>query len=458
MKIGGFKKFIFVALSAAFFFIACEKEDYVEEDFAITSLSANGSPGIGTTKLIFTVNSNKYTLTADDLVINAVSENGASFFVIKDELKKTGAMAYELSITPGYNGTIRMGLDPYRGFTGWNAKDVKVYAYNYFSETSEGTITITGASYRPSNGNLTIPDRINGLLVTAIGNLAFYGKGLINVTIPNSVRTIENDSFAQNQLSKIEIPRNVTSIGHRAFAYNQLTEVTIINPNSVFTIDSGAFGYNQLSGFTIPENVTNIANSTFAYNRLTEVIIPKNVSSVSGFNNNKLTKVEFVEFEIVKQDVDGVEKEVKKYKVTTIGSNAFAYNELEEVDIPDSVTKIENYAFAHNNLESITIPKSVTNIGSRVFAYNKLKKVIIPDSVRNIEIHAFIDNPLTCITIGKEVSLGSAAFGNDFERFYYNNGREKATYRWDNENKTWIKKEYGDDGDDGGDDGDGDGD
>jgi len=500
MKISRFKKFIFAALSASLFFIACEKENSADDDFAIVSLSANGSSNSKTTKINFTVSNDKFTLTADDIIINAV------FYVMKGELKKTGATAYELPITPGGTGTIRVGLNPYNGFTGWNAKTATVYADNYFSGTSELTIT-GGAGYRHSDGSLEIPLEINRMPVTKIGGSAFLGKGLIEVTIPDSVTNIGESAFAHNQLSKIEIPVNVVSIGSTAFAYNQLSAVTI--PNSVTSIGSGAFGYNQLTSFTIPENVTYIANSTFAYNqltsitipkkvktigndafldnRLTELIIiediedvnyigitsigngafsynrltsitlpknltsigngafshneltsitiPKNVSSVSGFNNNELTKVEFV-FEIVNETVDGVVTEVKKYKVTTIGHSAFAYNELKKIDIPGSVT----------------------DIGYRAFAYNKLSKVIIPDSVRNIEIHAFIDNPLTSITIGERVTLGSSAFGNGFEKAYYDNSRAKGTYIRDNiDSKTWTKKEdgEGEGGEEGGNEGEG---
>jgi len=446
MKINNFKKFIFVALFAALFFIACEeKEESGDDNFAIISLSADGSTSVGTTRIFFTVNDDKFALTADDIKINAV------FYIIKGDLKKTGTMAYELSITPGGTGTIRVGLDPYRGFSGWNAKTATVYADRYFSGTSE--LTITGSGYSHLDGNLKIPNKINNLPVTAIGDSAFIRKELISVIIPNSIKTIGDSAFAHNQLSEIIIPNSVVSIGNTAFAYNQLSKVTI--PNSVTTIGSGAFGYNQLSSVTIPtgiisirnsvfaynklteidipdsvttigidaftdnrlsavtisDNVTIIGNGAFAYNRLTSITIPEKVSSLSGFNNNKLTKVE-------------ISSEI----VTAIGSNAFAYNLLEEFDIPESVITIGNYAFTHNSLAGVTIPDKVTDIGYRAFAYNCLSEIIIPDSVNNIEIQAFIDNPLTSITIGENVTLGSSAFGNDFENFYYKNNRKKGIY------------------------------
>ena len=65
-----------------------------------------------------------------------------------------------------------------------------------YSYTSSGTgITITG--YSGEGGAITIPDEIDGLPVTSIGNFAFYlCTGLTSVTIPDSVTSIGYDAFA----------------------------------------------------------------------------------------------------------------------------------------------------------------------------------------------------------------------------------------------------------------------
>jgi len=82
--------------------------------------------------------------------------------------------------------------------------------------TNNGTITITG--YTGSNGDLTIPDTINGLPVTSIGDEAFDGCGLTSATIPDSVTSVGEFAFANNLfLATVYIGSCVTNIGDRAF-------------------------------------------------------------------------------------------------------------------------------------------------------------------------------------------------------------------------------------------------
>ncbi|WP_117590435.1 leucine-rich repeat domain-containing protein, partial [Flavobacterium psychrophilum] len=66
-------------------------------------------------------------------------------------------------------------------------------------------------------------------------------SGLTSVTIPNSVTTIGDESFARcSGLTSVTIPNSVTTIGDEAFAdCSGLTSVTI--PNSVTAIGEDAF-------------------------------------------------------------------------------------------------------------------------------------------------------------------------------------------------------------------------
>ena len=84
--------------------------------------------------------------------------------------------------------------------------------------------------------NVCIP---NG--VERIGKESFYDSGVVNVTIGNAVKYIENSAFANcKMLKSVIVPYGVVSIGDNAFSHCE--ELTTINiPNSVKNIGNSVF-------------------------------------------------------------------------------------------------------------------------------------------------------------------------------------------------------------------------
>lgn len=79
--------------------------------------------------------------------------------------------------------------------------------------------------------------------------------------------------------------------------------------------------------------------------------------------------------------------------ITHIGNYAFCdCDQLETIDLPESLESIGNLAFCWSGLTSVTIPSSVKTIGASAFALcDQLKEVYISDGVTAIKDGAFSD-------------------------------------------------------------------
>jgi len=123
-------------------------------------------------------------------------------------------------------------------------------AGDYIFYANSGTITITG--YIGSGGEVSIPDRIDGLPVANIGDFAFSDcSSLTGVTIPNSVTNIGYRAFFYcTSLTNVAIPNSITSIGNSAF-WNCTNLTSVVIPDSVIIL-----GQYVLAGCTTLTTVT----------------------------------------------------------------------------------------------------------------------------------------------------------------------------------------------------------
>ena len=233
----------------------------------------------------------------------------------------------------------------------------------------DGKITIT--KYTGPGGNLTIPDKINGMPVTGIGTSAFFGcTGLTGVTIPNSVTDIGGTAFYRCAgLTRVNIPASVTTVGDAMFAYcNELAAVTVdpANPNFCSSADGVMFSKDKTclilcpngkaGSYEIPASVTQIRPNAFdGCLKLTTVVIPKGVKRIEGYTFKGCTNLTGVTI---------------PDSVTLIGRMAFQNcTSLARITIPNNVASIEGDAFnTCTKLVGITIPASVTTLGATPFS------------------------------------------------------------------------------------------
>ncbi len=237
------------------------------------------------------------------------------------------------------------------------------------------------------------------------------------ITIPNTVTTVDYKFSGCTSLTSITIPDSVTSIGDSAFSNcSSLTSITI--PDSVTKIGNEAFsGCKSLANITLSKNIKKINSHTF-YNctSLTSVTIPDKVTSIGGYAFYSCTSLSAVyitdlaawcnidfDYRYSNPLYNGADLYLNNALVTeitlpntttSIKDCMFAgCKSLTSITIPDSVTSIGYSAFSNcSSLENITIPDSVTSIGDSAFSNcSSLKNIIIPNSVTYIGSYAFED-------------------------------------------------------------------
>jgi hypothetical protein len=336
-----------------------------------------------------------------------------------------------------------------------------------FEIDANGTIT----KYVGWGTTVVIPETINGVRVTAIGDKAFASSDLASVTIPRGVRSIGGGAFNNNKLTKVAIPDSVTYIGYEAFSRNQLISVAI--PGNGVTIGNWAFANNPITSITLGRNhvftdivpAIKVDNKNVQSNLFYDYVCNDRKGGTYAANRAVGATKKEGDFQYIETQygayVTGYtgssgNRLIIPSKIANLSVKAISgFRGIGRVQIPDSVTYIANGAFNGdfhaNNLSSVTIGNGVTYIGVAAFRSNELTSVTIPDSVTyigggiNYSIFdgAFSSNKLTSITIGNSVTIESGfpygAFPSAFEDIYNTNGRTAGTYILNN--YEWTTRE-----------------
>lgn len=207
----------------------------------------------------------------------------------------------------------------------------------YTSTPQEGAFYIDHILYRYYTSN---PETATTLTVKegtlGIAEYACAGLKLSSLTLPTSLKCIENGAFTDTQLATLSLPNSLEYIGENAFSNNNIIVITI--PENVKTIGAGAF-YGNAINQQIYFNAINCDTPKDSENYIRSTVFDREVESfVFG---NKVEKI----------------------------SNSLCegmYN-LTQITIPNSVKEIHDNAFEYTYLSSITIPENVSKIGNNVF-------------------------------------------------------------------------------------------
>lgn len=297
--------------------------------------------------------------------------------------------------------------------------------------------TIEIRSYTGKRRYITIPEMIEGKVVSSIGEFAFDGQTrLREVNLPSGLTNIGAYAFRNcNNLLSITIPEGVTTVGEYAF-YNtvRLDSVGFEGNSKLQKIGQFAFAYSGLSRFELPANVKSIDGSAFfGASSLKSITVNKGNTSFQAengvlFNNTGSTLVAYPAGLSGAYTIPDAVRTIGSYAfgytksavalnaVTTISACAFEYASLSEIILPDCVTSLGKYAFACNfNLSEVTLGSGIKSIPDFAFNFcSALSEIEIPAQVVSIGSYAFADTySLQAVTFARGsnlTSIGEAAF------------------------------------------------
>lgn len=194
--------------------------------------------------------------------------------------------------------------------------DLKNENFGFYILNKEEVMITT---YYGSSKDVTIPETMDNYKVTVIGHSVFNDKDITSVTMPDSIKEIQDYAFSSNQnltsvklsnnlevlgtnvffncrkLESIELPATIKEVGVYCFSAAGLKSVTIPSSTTFTQLDQFVFYQCQnLTEVTLPATMTNIAENTFADcpNKIT-IKAPSgsyglNYAKTNGFNSEEI--------------------------------------------------------------------------------------------------------------------------------------------------------------------------
>lgn len=292
--------------------------------------------------------------------------------------------------------------------------------------SSEGTTTSSDDPITPSEDTSSTPSTSEGTYPTPTPGLEYalnedgqtascIGLGtataediVIAPTYQNKPVTIIGEmAFYEEEVYSVKMPNSVTLIGESAFQGSMIEEITF--SSNLAIIEAGAFDdCSGLSEVDFPSSLREISDNAFYYNSLTDLIIPEGVNNIG---ENAFSKGFYLESVQIANSV------------TEIGSGAFSNNDYLSSFKFGSGCKIIPPSILSGcyELEHLVIPEGVEEIGDQAFmSVNALLTIELPHSLTKLGYHVFVD------------------YGEDvFQKIIYHGTQDEWNTVMDNSDSNW---------------------
>ena len=255
--------------------------------------------------------------------------------------------------------------------------------------------------------------------------MAFFGKKITQITLPESTRAIGMAAFAGcKDLESFTFPENLDSIAAYAFSAAKISRIYL--PESVRVLGEGAFS-----------NITSLA--TASIKPATEMAIPK--SAFEGCSSVNTVTLGPNVTAIGERAFKGT---IRLYQllfsgsnnIKSIGKEAFLGSKLADFNFEQAsqLTQIDDWAFAQTKQVTASMPAATANVGKGAFYYAADLTSYTPNqqtdtisdmllagtavtndvtkntSTRYIGSYAFYNTPLTSLTLPKTLEyIGTKA-------------------------------------------------
>ena len=303
-----------------------------------------------------------------------------------------------------------------------------------------------------------------------IGNLAFQGNNLKEVTLPEGVFYVAPNGFSKNpNLKEVTFPSTIKLIGNSAFAACAIEKLNFSeNTDFPLAIDNIAFFNNKIKSVWLPdktEKVTNMAfrSNTGVENGIVHLYIPKTKgnyvdnnayqkpfvgdaipaeawaekpwgtahftfdgTTIIGLSESGKIKIQN-DTNLVLPDQNAAGEDVTAIGDGTNGVGTFGYKAADgtvyapdSVKLPAKLESIGNFAFSavvdtktsevKHGVKAVVFPETLKTIGNTAFQNAPLTEVSLPDSVTSVGSGAFTNTEKATTHIEKvKLSKGMTA-------------------------------------------------
>ena len=302
---------------------------------------------------------------------------------------------------------------------------------------ADGEVTIV--AYNGNYTDLVIPEEIDGMPVTTIGNVAFY------------IRTFDGVNYDKTPYKSVFVPKTVTSMPRMPFSsFDFLEKITVDEDNPVYDSRSGCNAIIETATNTliagckntiIPDGIEVIDYGAFSYCiGLESINLPDSIEYIGEYAFYECAELKAAKIR------EGVE---------VIATAAFyGCSSIKEIVVPESILEIWEYAFYEcDSLEKLTF-KGWVNTDEVPLVNGELKELAFHGYL-SVLGNSFNECVIDTIILPKSLeSIGENSFPNigsvknvkyegskkDWEKIEigrYNNGLQKAkfTYNYNAENK-----------------------